>query len=119
MLFEFFAWWYGPGWVSAWKDSLLWVKRVQLAFSVDVLLQTLFSPWKRIVSLPGRSLDEKFRAAIDNLVSRVIGFFVRTLVLIAALVMIAGTAIAGITLAIAWPLVPFLAVGLIIWGIIG
>ena len=118
MLFEFFAWWYGPGWVRAWRDSLIWTKKVQRTFSVDVLLKTLFSPWKRIVSLPGRSLDEKFRAAIDNLVSRVIGFFVRIIILFAASVMIFGTLLAGITLAALWPLIPFIGLGLIIWGIL-
>ena len=112
-------WWYGPGWLGAWKGSLTWVKNVQLAFSVDVLLKTLFSPWKRIISLPGRSMDEKFRAMIDNLVSRVIGFMVRVIVLIAALVMILITAVAGVTLALLWPLVPLLGVGLIFWGAIG
>src|SRR3990167_8829245 len=119
MLFEFFAWWYGPGWLQAWRDSLNWAQKVQQAFSVDILLKTLFSPWKRIVSLPGRSIDEKFRAAIDNLVSRVIGFVVRSLVLISALVMIAVTAVAGVVLAILWPLVPLLGAGLIFWGILG
>ena len=119
MLFEFFVWWYGPGWLQAWKNSTLWVKNVSQAFSVDVLLKTLFAPWKRIVSLPGRSLDEKFRAMIDNLVSRVIGFAVRIIVLIAALVMIATTAVAGLALAVLWPLIPVLGIGLIIWGIIG
>ena len=119
MLFEFFAWWYGPGWLSAWKGCFNWVRGVQLAFSVDVLLKTLFSPWKRIVSLPGRSIDEKFKALIDNLISRVIGFFVRLIVLIAALVMITVTTVAGLVLAVAWPLVPLLALGLIFWGIIG
>jgi hypothetical protein len=119
MFFEFFAWWYGPGWLQAWRDSLVWADRVQRAFSVDVLLKTLFSPWKRIVSLPGRSLDEKFRAAVDNLVSRIIGFFVRVIVLMAAFVMMAVSLLAGIVLAILWPLIPFLAVGLIIWGVLG
>jgi len=87
-------------------------------FSVDVLIKTLFSPWKRIISLPGRSLDEKFRAAIDNLVSRVIGFMVRILVLIAAVIIMIVTLAVGVALAILWPLIPFLAVGLIVWGIL-
>ena len=84
-----------------------------------MLLKTLFSPWKRIISLPGRSIEEKFRAAIDNLVSRVIGFMVRSIVLIVALVMIVATAVAGIALAVLWPLMPLVGVGLIFWGIVG
>lgn len=119
MLFEFFVWWYGPGWLLAWKNSLEWVRKVQLSFSIDVLLKTLFSPWKRIVSFGGRSIDEKFRAAIDNLISRIIGFCVRIIILFVALLLMAMTALAGILLAVLWPLLPFLGIGLIFWGILG
>ena len=119
MLLELVVWWYGSGWVEAWKDCFSWVKKVQHFFSIDVLLGSLFAPWKRIVSIPGRSLDEKFRAAIDNLVSRVIGFCVRIIVLTTAVVMIVVAAVVGVTLATLWPLVPFLAIGLIVLGVAG
>ncbi|OGL24441.1 hypothetical protein A2884_00995 [Candidatus Saccharibacteria bacterium RIFCSPHIGHO2_01_FULL_48_12] len=119
MLFELVVWWYGSGWVGAWKDCFSWVKKVQRFFSIDVLLGSLFAPWKRIVSIPGRSLDEKFRAAIDNLVSRVIGFCVRFLVLIVAVIMVTVAGVAGIVMAIIWPLVPFLAIALIVVGFMG
>lgn len=118
MLLEFFFWWYGSGWKKAWRDCFLWVRNVQAAFSIDVLLKTLFSPWKRIVTLPGRSIDEKMRALVDNLVSRVIGFFVRSIVLVVALVMVVCTAVAGLAVAILWPLLPPLGMLLIVWGIV-
>ena len=119
MLFEFFAWWYGPGWLGAFRGAFDWVRAVQAAFSIDILLKTLFSPWKRIVVIGGRSLDAKFHAAIDNLISRVIGFFVRLIVLFAAVIIISLAAIAGLVLAVLWPLLPLISVGLIIWGLIG
>ena len=106
MVFEFFTWWYSRGWLGAWRTARNWVVKVEMEFSTLVLLRTLFAPWKRIVALPGRSIDEKFRAMIDNLVSRVIGFMVRLLVLLAAGVLIILTAAAGLVLAIAWPFVP-------------
>jgi len=77
MLFEFFTWWYGRGWINAWQWPLEWVNKVQMEFSIPVLLHTLFSPWRQIISLPGRSLEERFRAAVDNLISRCVGFFAR------------------------------------------
>jgi hypothetical protein len=119
MLFEFLAWWYGPGWLSAWKNSFEPAKKVQMAFSIDVLLKTLFSPWKRIVVDGGRSIDEKFRAAMDNLVSRVIGFCVRIIILVTAVVLIALTAAACAILALVWPLLPLIGVGLVFWGVLG
>lgn len=114
MLFEFFAWWYGLGWIFTWRESLGWVKNVQHTFSADVLLRTLFSPWKRIISQPGRSFDEKFKGLIDNLVSRVIGFFVRLFTLIIAFLAMLLAGLAGLALAVAWPLVPVAIIYLLV-----
>lgn len=119
MFFELFVWWYGPGWISAWRESLGWVKKVQRVFSADVLLRTLFAPWKRIVSLPGRSLDEKFRGMIDNLFSRTIGFFVRLFTLISALFAMLFASVAGLVLAVSWPLVPLAIIYLLFRSIAG
>jgi hypothetical protein len=111
MLFlEFFTWWYGVGWQKAIHGGIGLVKKVELSFSISVLLRTLFSPWKRIISSPGRSLEDKLSALLDNLVSRTIGFFVRIFSLITALVLITGAAVVGAVIAMSWPLIPVLAV---------
>lgn len=88
------------------------------AFSVMTLLKTLFSPWKRIVSTGAKGIDAKVQATLDNLVSRMVGFFTRLMVLIAALVMTTGTVIMSVSIAIIWPLIPLLAVYCIFRGII-
>jgi hypothetical protein len=106
MLFEFFGWWYGQGWIESWKRAQHWVDLVRLQFSIPVLLRTLFSPWRQIVSLPGRSLEERFRSALDNLVSRFIGFLVRLLVLFTALLLMVVVGLIGLVIAIIWPLIP-------------
>jgi len=110
MFLELTLWWYSKGWLKAFNTALKWVNKVQMEFSVPVLLGTLFSPWKQIVSLPGKSLDDKFRAMIDNLVSRFIGFIVRLLVLLAALVLMALAAAAGLVMVAAWPFAPLAVV---------
>ena len=106
MFFEFFAWWYGQGWIDAWMRARQWVTKVQMGFSIPVLLRTLLSPWRQIVSLPGRSIDERFRAVIDNLVSRCVGFIVRLMVLVSAVLMMVVVGLAGLAVAIAWPFIP-------------
>lgn len=106
MLFEFVLWWYGPGWLGAWENARRWVVKIQRMFAIPVLLASIFSPWRRIVSLPGRSIDEKFRAAIDNLISRTVGFFVRFIALLAGLVLMVLAGVAGLLLAITWPVWP-------------
>ncbi len=119
MLIELFFWWYGKGWFDAWKTARDWVVRVQMEFSIPELLRTLFSPWKRIVSLPGSSLGEKFRAMGDNLISRVIGFLVRFMALLAAVICMILAAIIGLARALAWPFSPPAVIYLIYRGLSG
>jgi hypothetical protein len=84
-------------------------------FSVSQLIQTLFQPWRRIVTYPGASLDAKMRALLDNTISRGIGFAVRFCVLFAALLAIIGIIILTMAEIILWPLLPLMIPG----GVIG
>lgn len=119
MVFDLLVWWYSKGWLKAWQEIPVTLQKVQRTFTLPVLLRTLFSPWKQIISGGGRSIDEKFRALIDNLVSRTIGFFVRLGVLILALIIMAATTLVTIGLAVAWPAVPLLIVYCVFRGIAG
>lgn len=116
---EFFSWWYSHGWLSAahWAQKLL--SSVSHTFSVPILLRTLFAPWRRIVTTPGASLDAKFRALGDNLISRAVGFVVRFFVLLTALLLWLITAAIGLLTLAAWPLLPIAAFVLLLKGIIG
>lgn len=101
-----FSWWYGQGWHIVYKNMQKRLRQTTQLFSVPILLQTLFSPWHRIVSYPGAGIDDHVRAMLDNLVSRAVGFTARFFVLIAAGVAVAAVIIlAAIELA-AWPLIP-------------
>jgi hypothetical protein len=113
----FFSWWYGNGWQQLLKNFRSRVLSVVDSFSVRQLLKTLFAPWKRIISQPGRSVEERFRAAIDNAFSRVVGFFVRLAVLLAAMFSLLIVIILGIAEIIVWPLLPIAIPGLIIAGL--
>lgn len=89
------------------------------AFSVPILLRTLFAPWRRIITYPGSSLEAKVRAFGDNIVSRAIGFVVRLLVLLTAFVMSGLALIFGLLALILWPLIPLAVVALLVKGAIG
>jgi len=118
MIIELLRWWYGPGWIRAFKRINTRTASVAHAFSAGTLLKTLFAPWKRI-QYTGKSFDAKMQALMDNLVSRTVGFVVRVGVLIAAFVMIAGSIMLSVTIVAAWPLVPVLIVYSIFKGITG
>lgn len=118
MVFDLLVWWYKEGWVNAWRSIPRAIKSVLLAFSLPVLLRTLFSPWKQIISGGGRSIDEKLRSLVDNLVSRSVGFVVRLGVIAAALIIIVAVSLFNLALAIAWPVIPLSIIYFILRGIL-
>lgn len=87
-------------------------------FSVPILLRTLLAPWRRIITYPGASLEARLRAAGDNSISRLVGFTVRTTVLIAAGVMLVLTATVSLMFIVAWPLVPLAIPVLIVLAVV-
>lgn len=106
MLIEMFRWWYGQGWMATVHRVGAWTSGIERAFSLTLLLKTLFSPWRRIISPGGRGIDGVVRAALDNLVSRLVGFAVRSVVLITAGIATLGAFIGGFLMMIIWPLLP-------------
>lgn len=119
MILEMLRWWYVSGWAQAARRIASWTQGIEETFSLSLLAQTLFSPWRRIVTLPGRGLDAKVHAMLDNLVSRFVGFVIRIFVIIAAVISLLFTVLAGITLTIIWPLIPLAFVVCVVKGIIG
>lgn len=115
---SFFSWWYGNGWksvINSFGPRLRWVAS---SFSVRQLLKTLFAPWRRIITYPGASLEEKWRAWGDNVFSRIIGFVVRSFVLLAAGVCLAVVALLTALELIVWPLLPLAIPSCLIAGFI-
>jgi len=114
---EFFTWWYSQGWLRRWQGIGHHISKTTQVFSIPTLLRTLFEPWRRIISYPGAGLGNHFRAMIDNLFSRLVGLCVRILVIIFAGLMLLFIALAGVILALLWPFLPFVVVGLVIKGV--
>ena len=114
LVWAFFSWWYGKGWAEVIASLGRRLQAVADAFSVSQLFRTLFTPWRRIITYPGATLPEKWRAWSDNLFSRIVGFFVRLLVLLAAFLSLIATAVLTIIEMIIWPLLPLaIPVGLV------
>lgn len=115
---SFFVWWYGQGWAFVFKNMQRRLRQTEQAFSVGTLLQTLFSPWRRVISYPGSSLQAHIQAVLDNTISRFVGFMVRVLVLITAVIVLLVVIIVALLEIIAWPLVPLMIVAGIIKGLL-
>jgi hypothetical protein len=115
---SFLSWWYGPGWLQVVSSLESRSGQVMDIFSVNQLFKTLFAPWRRIISYPGASLAEKFRAWGDNVFSRTIGFFVRLLVILAAFFSLFLVLVLSLLELVIWPLMPPAIIGLVIVGLV-
>ena len=118
LLLSFFSWWYGPGWGQVAASFSQRLAGIADTFSVGQLLRTLFAPWRRIITYPGASLAERFRAWGDNLFSRIIGFLVRFFVLLAALLTALVIIVITVVELLIWPLLPLAVPGLVIAGLV-
>ena len=115
-----FSWWYGAGWLrcaTVVRDNLL---SAYDYFSLDLLLKTLFSPFRQISAGKVRGpLGVQLRAFVDNLISRVIGATIRTMVLIVGAVLLVVLSIVGLVRLIAWPLLPVVPVVSVLFTLSG
>lgn len=118
LILSFFSWWYSSGWKQVFDNFMPRIRNVANSFSVSQLLRTLFAPWRRIISYPGASLNDKMRAWGDNLFSRIIGFIVRLGVLLTAFLTLAVVGLLTAAELIIWPLLPLAVVGCLIAGLV-
>jgi nucleoside recognition membrane protein YjiH len=110
-----FQWWYTVGWASKWRGVLTKVSEQAEAFSLGIILKTLFKPWKQISTLDQHS--SWLQKSIDCLISRFVGLLIRTMVLIGGVLFMTVSLLINFTLAIIWPVLPimplmFAAIGL-------
>jgi hypothetical protein len=115
---ELFKWWYGQGWsviVRRAKERIIKTERI---FSLSAIIDNIFAPWKRIITYPGKSMGDRMRAMLDNLVSRMVGFLVRFIVLLLAGILLLGVCILGGLQIVLWPLVPIGALASIVRGVV-
>lgn len=112
-------WWYSAGWGFAWQRGI--VQRLEWCestFSMTTLVRTWLAPFKQTYT--GRvkgSIGEHFRASIDSFISRVIGFIVRSFLLVAGIVCGLLVLITGFFFMIFWaflPILPFIGVILMV-----
>jgi len=89
-------------------------------FSFDLLLRTLFSPFRQISAGKVRGpLGVQMRAFFDRLISRVIGGIIRTTVVIFGAVTLFIAAIIGAIRLVLWPLIPLLPIVFVLFAIAG
>jgi hypothetical protein len=113
-------WWYTDGWRQRVKLVSNRLDGTIDYFSIDLLLKTLLAPYRQIsAGKVDGSLEVQMRALIDKLFSRIIGMFIRLIILIIGGVMITIHVLIGLIILIGWGLVPLLPIAGIVLTAIG
>ena len=113
-------WWYTDGYRQALRRIQARLVGLFDYFSVDILIKTLFSPFRQISA--GRvdgPLPVQLRAFGDRLLSRVIGAVVRLIVMCIGIVTILLATVLSVGYIIFWamaPLIPIIALSLTLLG---
>ena len=114
------SWWYGAGWKQ--RSRALAERLLSTAdyFSIDLLLKTLFAPYRQISAGQVRGpLGVQMRAFFDRLLSRIIGAIIRTFMIVAGLVGMFLYIVVGGLLLILWGIIPLLPIIGIVLCILG
>lgn len=112
----FLSWWYGAGWLQRVRAVGQRLETTFDYFSIDLLVRTLFSPFRQISAGKVRGpIGVQIRAFFDRLISRIIGSIVRSFMIIIGSMWLFATAIIGVLAVLIWALVPLFPVfGLIL-----
>jgi hypothetical protein len=113
---DIFGWWYTKGI----RDFFIYLKaiffKITDIFSVRLLLRTFFSPWKRdITSMEGLPLNQMIQVIVFNLISRIIGAFIKAIILFIYLIALSVFVALALFLILLWVFLPLISIiGLII-----
>lgn len=101
------SWWYGAGLRQRMSFAGERLASMYDYFSIDLLLRTMFSPFRQISagSVKG-PIGVQLRAWLDQLISRTIGFFVRILMIIVGSITLFLTACLQVVFVVLWAMVP-------------
>lgn len=120
ILLQFWKWYYSGairGLIRIWKNFIIFVREY---YSIPLLLRTLFYPWRRDITKYGGGFSFKkfFETLIFNLISRGIGFFIRSITIVIGLICLIGVIVLGILALIFWLILPLILLFFIIVGLL-
>lgn len=117
-LSDIFGWWYSKGIRDFFDYLFAFLVKITDIFSVKLLFRTYFSPWKRdLVSSEGLPLNGIIQVALSNLVSRLIGFLIKTVILFIYLIVLAIFVVLSLFLIFVWLFLPLISIAGIIYGL--
>ncbi len=115
---QFVIWYYTAALFNFIKISGDFIWFLYHFFSIPILIPTLFSKWKRMGDVRTRKFDIKdfFSVFIVNSIMRVIGFFIRSFVIITGILSIVLAIAVEMLIFVAWLFLPVIIVALFALG---
>lgn len=119
ILHHYLIWHYSQAYLQFFKvwTNLMWF--VVRFFSLPQLVGSWLSPWKRITEERKKAWDveEFFSSLVINILSRIIGAIMRTIVLLIGTITLIVLFVWGVLVYLVWTVAPGLIVFLIILGV--
>lgn len=113
-------WWYGDGWARQLAYARDRVIGIYDYFSVDLLVKSWVAPFRQISAGTVQGpLQAHWHAFLDRTISRFVGAFMRTILIVAGAIAIVVYGFAGLLAVFAWgllPLAPFIGLFLAVIG---
>jgi hypothetical protein len=111
------SWWYTVGWQQRIVKLREGFSGAADYFSLDLLLRTLFSPFRQIsVGRVDGSLGVRLQAFIDRILSRCIGALIRLFMIVVGSFSLLVYLLFGCVMLAAWAIVPIAPiVGFFLW----
>jgi len=110
-LVDILSWWYSGGWINRVRMMRDRLMNSADFFSVSLLISTLFAPFRQIsANDTAVTFSDHVKAFFDKLLSRCIGFIVRSSMIILGLVTMFLQVISGIVILLFWLIVPILPI---------
>ncbi len=114
MIVRFVTWFYKEIPPRILRYFKVWLLHLADIFSVGILLRTFLAPWKRdIISTKNLPLKQRFEIWTMNIVSRLIGAFIKTCTLAAFLISFVGWLASFILFFFGWLLFPVIFLSII------
>jgi hypothetical protein len=118
---HYFGWHYGRAileFSNIYKNILVFLFNF---FSIPILVQSYFAPWRRMGEEYKKNIVDDFEAVasvfVINLIMRLVGIFMRTLIIVFGSVFIFVVALLFPIFLIFWLLLPLILVVLVMLGI--
>lgn len=114
----YFLWHYTRALRAYTKIWFTWLWFINRLFSIPLLVRTLFSPWKRITEdePTGFDIERFFENVAVNVMSRLVGAFVRIPLIILGLAFWLSAVFIGIGGLVLWLVAPVALLGMFLWS---